>query len=1124
MHFQDIIQKQTQRKAELESYQLLLIEIEAWLRDINLNDVVTTNNDEIATIENIGKYQKDIKELFKKQKTLAAIKAKCDNFSDYEDIKLINTTLSNQLTHTDEVIRLQLINSNEKLHILETHLTDLRKKPTHILSTPSEDTIDLSSSMPDHVELSQKMNPLSNEVETQTSESHEIKKPAMIESAAQTIKDKKKTENICVTQTQSKGHEMIKIESTPNPCTSEHMEDVFVDARYKQPSEEMNKSTELILRNVPQTAFETIFVEPDNTTTEVVVDADGRKQIIVRKVTQTYVHHEKVVEQKQQLTKISSIVGSSNEPIEQCISSPTNSAVDTGLKTTKMTKSRAEHSVGESVDNLIVQAVVENPANTNEEVFISNIPITQHSPDINNDSNLKQSCVQTVTHHLTQRIIRRKKKVIRRVTIINGVEHVTEEVIEEPEEVEITEDHAPGVSINVMQITDNQDDVFGPIVELPADEEDSTQPDVEVVNEPLIISDNKTKENLNKGKTERVPIEDDDEEKDSQVFSDFEQPAQVDLVDNAQVDGDLQITAISDVNLVKLAAKTTGIQSSSNIEQLEDNEDKDKFEHNKSNIVNVFDIWPSIEPSQIAVPLQTNILVNVKKIIHEKNTPYHDSILCENIWPLNDKLGHDMVFETYTFEEQPVKAIDVSELELKPSNAAELEIGKEIANDINVKEKSNISQPKPDSLSEEITEIQSVESEKSAQVSYSIEKMNEEIHTNLPGKIGFEQEMIENTAIEPQVQVSPQQILQTESTDDVPSHASDSSINQNLSKDATQKTYLIEKNKRKKKKNKKRNNNEIKSEEAEVSHCTLDQQFAVVTNTEDEQLENVKDVVNAIERNDLKIVIEKYDINPQKNDENLVKPKIDVRSATQLFIDHELNVSDGTTRTVKLVMSPKEPSSPGSITVKMRQSVSEQPKLNVNLVEERLDSKESSEPLNSELKSTDIHISEDNTISDEMEMPEIETTPVASNNDMKLIISTEQELILSSEGSYKSISELEQPVKIIEECVISSSSSSLKPLTSEVIIPSEVIEEEEQEIPQHGQTIDAEQQTDINIGSEKNIIQKNVHSRSMQTTPEKVVQTLPINEEAAIIVQSSDNDIKPRIETTEKICEEVSSV
>lgn len=276
------------------------------MNDLKLN-AIKSDDDEAATVAHIQQYQDEIKQLVQKERKLSAIKAKCDNLSnEHDDVKQLTTALSDQLAKTNELIRRQLIKSKETIHILELHLRELRERaePAPITPTPSDDTIG-SSPMPEHdvpARIEQRY-----EVETQTSESLQVPRPPQnvvtVESSVQT-KDIKPTENICVTQTQSEGHETIKFETAPNrnPNVDEQQEDVFVDAKYKQPNEP-HKATELILRNVPQTSFETVFVEPDNTTTEVVVDADGRKQIIVRKVTRT-MQQQRIIQEKQQHTKI----------------------------------------------------------------------------------------------------------------------------------------------------------------------------------------------------------------------------------------------------------------------------------------------------------------------------------------------------------------------------------------------------------------------------------------------------------------------------------------------------------------------------------------------------------------------------------------------------------------------------------------------------------------------------------------------------------------------------------------------------------------------------------------------------------------------------------------------------
>lgn len=229
-------------------------------------------------------------------------------------------------------------------------------------------------------------------------------------------------------------------------------------------------------------------------------------------------------------------------------------------------------------------------------------------------------------------------------------------------------------------------------------------------------------------------------------------------------------------------------------------------------------------------------------------------------------------------------------------------------------------------------------------------------------------------------------------------------------------------------------------------------------------------------------------------------------------------------------MSPQEPSSPGSVQVKMQkvETAEQQPKLNVNLVEERTDVIEPDliEPIDpSVAASTEIHVTDDdNTISDRLEMPEIETTPIPHENIGSIVVNTEHLTTISPEGTYKSISELDGPVKVIEESVISPASESPKPLGAEIVIATEILEE------QH--TEHAEQQTDpVRIDAEKlTTAEKPTESscKSMQTTPEppkidEELQTTPTKPDtfAHIEVQTSPIEMPDDIEKVLTINEEV---
>lgn len=956
--------------------------------------------------------------MLKKEKTLTAIKAKCDILGDHQDVKILVKPLSEQLARTIEAIRLHLIKTNETVFNLEIQLTNQRQISIPTTPSASENTLDSSDVMPEHDDEHQ-FGEGRNEVETQTSECLQVlpknTERITVETSVQTTLGVKPTENILVTQTQSEGHETIKIESAPNPHTNADVtDDVFVDAKYKHPKDAINKSTELILRNVPQTTFETIFVEPDNTTTEVLIDNDGRKQIIVRKMTRTTIQQQQVVHKKQQLTKISSVHVS--EPNEKEVS----------------------QIEGESSKRPVVEEVIENPIITEE------IPV----PSIQNlvDNPLfEQSSVQTVMHHVTQHVIRRKRKIIRRVTVINGKEHITEEIIEEPEEVEVIENQTPSVNINVT--------TTAPIVEFPPDEETISGQLEEFINEPVILTENKEPDIIQNKDTNCGTSE---QEENSQVFSDFEQAAPVDLVDNAQVVADLPMTTIiGDVNLVQLPAKTIEIETSST-ELIHEALPTDPI------IVDICDIWPTTKTSEMSLPIQRNIQESSSYAINAQSSEF-DSIPSDNIWPLDNKTGNTIPLDEYIFE--PKTQLD-PKIVIFTSD-----------------------QPFASEFSVEPNVRPSLTDETDSHVKV-LKVKNEDGEAFEPSQaVGFD-----DIACESLLQIDVKTIISPEQENQ--------SFELSENGKSSQKTYSIEKIQGKKRKSKKSKDDKQTEEIEKVKEKTI--------------VENLQTPITEKLIQDPVILIEKCDDYPQEvepnKDDQIIEIRVrsvDVRSATKLFIDNESNVSDGTTRTVKLTMSPKQPSSPTSVTVKLKLDSIEQPNLNVNLIEEHL---LSSEPIeHSEAESADAHISQDNTISDEMEMPEIVASPqtLLSESGVEPIMNAEKLVQLSPDESYKSISEYEKSIKIVEEGVISSSSDSPIPLVSQIIIAARVLEEH--------YTKNAEQQTDL-TDHQQHIDKENV-ARSIQTSPEKA--KILIDEELQTSLTNPETFVDIEVQTIQIIADDV---
>lgn len=1247
----------------------MLTDIEQWLKTLSISPKLQTasdaEDDEPDTLAKILHHQDEIKKLKDKEKTLLAIKAKCENLVDHADVSPLTKALLEQLLLTIEVIRKQITISNEQIRILLLHLQRLREKSPAL----SESTIG-SSPMPEHEE-----EPKYIHVEQQTSFPLEKAPADTVEISVQTTKEKKPTENILVTQTVSEGHETIKFESTPNPSVPEQTEDVYVDAKYQQPNDP-KKMTELILRNVPPTSFETKFVEPDDTTTEVVVDENGTKRIIVRKVTRTLKQQQIVhQQQQQQFTTIQSVVGEGDEPIEQSVSqvnlerqSTTYTTHDDGgSKTVSASQSRTSIATGESPDKLIVQEVIEHAPQVTEysSNLLQQIQPGQTIQTTTLPTGIEQSSIQTVVQHVTQRVIRRRKQIIRRVVIIDGKEHVTEEIVELPDEVEITESETPNINVNIIQsqtIVSNE-----PKVELPGDDVQQIQkvcetPISEI--EPIAVTKTKrTHIDSDKGKKKRDQKQvKDDKEKDSQVLDLESAPVELVVVENAPIVADLSITSVDvDVTKIELPADQKEIivvkepQSSEVIVE-------QTIITEESPVENIEEIWPPNAPSDSPPPshdVSQSISIQSERSIEPEQ---EDSIKSQEIWPIDEKTGTPVVLDEYKFEKgipetstienvrkenvqitktieiitekpaTPVQSIEIVEISQKstpeteeekeePSERSEKSSGTFVVeSDVTPKSQEQPSSAKEDKKSKkkqkkkkskDLPDQRDVTSEFLAGERYDVDTKPVEstaivqvdvIETKTPLEsekieikttqevlidetkklIAEEQPQQKSESIE--IDVQKDQTPPSPKEEDVISEEKPSTDESKKSKKSSPKIVQIEITKKTEyiqpaietsetivethtpeiiqetqtieiQEPKPVGKTETVIETVEtlpveeqiiddkpssveiqrvIETKTVEPQTQVkeTVQTPIETVQTVESVSETIEitpietkeqiAEDVKpmsidkvqtvietkvvepiIVIDKPET-PSKSpsetktqteeEKEQLKPSIDVRSATKLFIENELCTSDATTRTVKVSLPSKQSQSPGSVQVTMKvDSDTEQPKLNVNITEESIvvgDRSDSSkrnrkkkkrkektptpEPSidPSVAKSIELDVEDDDTISEKMEMPEIETTPVPK----------QIECVISPDGTYKSISSLEGAVKVIEESVIPLDSPSPKLLPTEIIIATDICEEQQIE--------DAEQQTSPVQFGDQQIDEKpqkaavDVDSRSVQTSPD----------------------------------------
>ncbi|CAG4999316.1 unnamed protein product [Parnassius apollo] len=265
-------------------------------------------------------------------------------------------------------------------------------------------------------------------------------------------------ENIQVTQTISDGHETIVISSKPvvrDQQGDDHS--LLVDADYKD--DNLHKNSQLnITHSLPQ-AFETVMVEPDETTTEVVVDADGTKRIIVKKIRKTLVTRQQTVQMQPHDSQImSGEEGALQERSFQQITIKENKGSSSTFGDGRIQNVQYQTYGGQVITGLpgremSIQEITSKPEMViSMEKGMSPDQILQVAEgEVQSQVQTSSSSVTAVVEQVTKRIIKTRRRIIRRVVIIDGKEHVSEEIVEEPDTVEVLEEQIPKVSINVKE-------------------------------------------------------------------------------------------------------------------------------------------------------------------------------------------------------------------------------------------------------------------------------------------------------------------------------------------------------------------------------------------------------------------------------------------------------------------------------------------------------------------------------------------------------------------------------------------------------------------------------------------------------------------------------------------------
>lgn len=285
-------------------------------------------------------------------------------------------------------------------------------------------------------------------------------------------------EAIKILKTTTDDHDVIEIATKYVPSSQEitrrkqsnilPSEDIVVDMKYQDAKKTDSTTSELNIVHAAPQSFETVLVEPDDVTTEVVVDADGTKRIIVRKLRRTTVTSRQTTQQR--VSTLSTALGDA-PPMMQAFSEAamrdqqvtiTKTRPDGTIETTTRQIYGGKVATGAPAEGVNVEEYESEPHYTRMVTQGQIGDISCHQPveeEIlmeGGEYQTKTSSVHAVVQQVTRRVIKRTRKIIRKVIIVDGKETTIEEVIEEPEEVEIDEQNIPHISINVVKSEDQK--------------------------------------------------------------------------------------------------------------------------------------------------------------------------------------------------------------------------------------------------------------------------------------------------------------------------------------------------------------------------------------------------------------------------------------------------------------------------------------------------------------------------------------------------------------------------------------------------------------------------------------------------------------------------------------------
>jgi len=281
-------------------------------------------------------------------------------------------------------------------------------------------------------------------------------------------------------------NETIEIATKPNAGVDflpGKDDDITVEVKYKEKQPDgadLARSELNILHTEPQ-SFETVMVDPGETTTEVIVDADGNKRIIVRKTRRTLVTQQQFVSSQSQqfrsvMTRDGEVVpGSENVAFSQVVLQGQQAAVshlqpDGSTQVTTSQGYVGRIAAGAPEGEVTVTDFSSQPQSKTvtyqgappQELMLSfpgvdHPEVTAFPMDFTEDGKVitSSSSVRATVQQVKRRMVRRKRRIIRKVVIVDGKEEVVEEIVDEPEDIEISEEGIPRVSIEINRSGDD---------------------------------------------------------------------------------------------------------------------------------------------------------------------------------------------------------------------------------------------------------------------------------------------------------------------------------------------------------------------------------------------------------------------------------------------------------------------------------------------------------------------------------------------------------------------------------------------------------------------------------------------------------------------------------------------